>query len=69
VQRDALQPAAEREVDQLDVMHGDVRAGIAAGDPLGELAAGDLLGLQQRAVAVVDVLQALAVATSVRSFL
>ena len=54
---DALQPAAEREVDQLDVMHGDVRAGIAAADPLGELAAADALGLQQRAVAVVDVLQ------------
>ena len=38
-------------------MHGDVGAGIAAGDPLGELAAGDALRLEQRAVAVVDVLQ------------
>ena len=55
-----LQPpvAAEGEVDQLDVMHGDVGAGVAAGDPLGELAAADRLRLQQRAVAVVDVLAA-----------
>ena len=65
----ALQPSAEREVDQLDVMHGDVRAGIAPDDPLGELLAGDLLRLQQRAVAVVDVLAASPSATSVRSFL
>ena len=38
-------------------MDGDVGAGVAAGDPLGELAAADRLRLQQRAVAVVDVLQ------------
>ena len=38
-------------------MDGDVGAGIAAGDPLGELLAGDQFRLQQRAVAVIDVLQ------------
>ncbi len=38
-------------------MDGDVGAGIAAGDPFGELPGGDRLRLQQRAVAVVDVLQ------------
>ena len=53
----ALQPAAEREIDQLDVMHRHVRARIAAGDPFGELPAGDAVRLQQRAIAVVDVRQ------------
>src|SRR5207237_1139390 len=32
-------------------------AGVSPGDPLGELLPGDLPGLQQRAVTVVDVLQ------------
>ena len=57
VTRVELPVRAEREVDQLDVVDGDVGAGVAAGDPLGELAAADRLRLQQRAVAVVDVLQ------------
>ena len=38
-------------------MDGDVGARVAAGDPLGELPAADRLRLQERAVAVVDVLQ------------
>src|SRR5262249_48058623 len=47
----------EREVDQLEVMDGDVGRGVAAGDPFGELAAADRLGFEERAVPVVDVLQ------------
>src|SRR5205814_10592725 len=50
-------PRAEGEVDELDVVNGDVGAGIAAGDPLRELTAADLLGLEQGTVAIVDVLQ------------
>jgi hypothetical protein len=54
---DGLEAAAEREVDELDVVDGDVGAGVAALDPLGELPLGDALGLQEGAVAVVDVLE------------
>ena len=36
----ARQPAAKRKVDELDVMHGDVRSGISPADPFGELARG-----------------------------
>ena len=54
--RGELPGRAEGEVDQLDVMDGDVGRRVAAGDPLGELAAADRLRLQERAVAVVDVL-------------
>ena len=50
-----LPVGAEREVDQFDVVHGHVGAGIAAGDPLGKLTAADLLGFEQGTVAVVDV--------------
>src|SRR5690606_16099504 len=38
---DALQSAAKGEIDQLDVVYGDIRARVAAGDPLGELPARD----------------------------
>ncbi len=48
---------AEREVDQLDVMDGDVGSGVAAHDPLGELPAADRFRLQQGAITVVDVPQ------------
>src|SRR5262249_50279081 len=48
---------AESEVDQLDVMDGDVGSRVAAGNPRGKLNAADLLGLQQRTVTVVDVAQ------------
>ncbi len=55
--RASRQCGPKGKVDQLDVMHGDVGAGIAALNPLGELAAADAFGFQQRAVAVVDVPQ------------
>src|SRR6185437_16484632 len=41
---DGLETAAEGEVDQLDIMAGDVGPGISADDPLRELSAGDALG-------------------------
>src|SRR5262249_6488621 len=47
----------EREVDELEVVDGDVSARVAARNPLGELAAADLFRFEQRAVAVVDVLE------------
>src|SRR5690606_17040478 len=34
---DGLEPSAERKVDQLDVMDGDIGAGVASLDPFGEL--------------------------------
>ena len=52
-----LQPSAEREVDQLQIVDGDIRTGVPSGDPLGELLAGDRLRFEERAVAVVDVLE------------
>ena len=52
----AAQPATESEVNQLDVVHRDIGAGIAAADPLGELARADRFRFQQRAIAVVDML-------------
>src|SRR2546421_2490556 len=48
-------PRAKREVDELDVMHRDIGAGITAGDPLSELAAANLFRFQQGAIPVVDV--------------
>src|SRR5260370_8342697 len=50
-------PRTESEINQLDVMDSHVRARITAGDPGGKLSAADLLGLEQRTIAVVDVLQ------------
>src|SRR5207249_9678962 len=44
-------------VDQLDVMDRDVGAGVSPADPLGELAAADLLRFQKRAITVVDMSQ------------
>ena len=55
--RHAVEPSAEGEIDQFEVMHGHVRAGVAAADPLGKLLTRDLFGLQQRTVSVIDVLQ------------
>ncbi len=54
---DGFQFAAEGEIDELDVMDGDVGAGIAADDPFGELSAGDRFRFEQRAIAGVDVLE------------
>src|SRR6266446_2752623 len=45
------------EVNQLDVVHGDIGARIPALHPFGELAATNLSRLKQGTVAVVDVLQ------------
>ena len=36
---------AESEIDQLDIMHRHIGAGVSPGDPLGKLPAADLLGL------------------------
>src|SRR5262245_3257117 len=44
--RDRLQASAERKIDQLDVMHGDVCSGITSGNPFGELASGNAARLQ-----------------------
>ncbi len=51
--------AAERKVDQFDIVHGHVSAGVAPLNPLGKLLPRYLLWLQQRTVAAVDVLQLL----------
>ena len=51
------QGTSEREVDQRDVVAGDVGAGVAPRDPFGELTPADRLRLEQRGVAVVDVPQ------------
>ena len=48
---------AKGEVDQLQVMHGHICGRVAARNPFRELAAADRLRFQQRAIAVVDVLQ------------
>src|SRR5207302_5536157 len=54
---DARQPPrwTESKVDQLDVVDGNVGARVTPGNPLRELAAADLFGLEQGRVAVVDV--------------
>ena len=52
---DRLQPAAEREVDQLDVVHRHVGARVAPGDPFGELAPRNASRFEQRAIPVVNV--------------
>lgn len=54
---DGFETSAEGEVDEFDVVDGDVGAGVSAGDPFGELLAGDLSGFEERAVAVIDVLE------------
>src|SRR5262245_23031708 len=46
--RDRLQATSKGKVDQLDVVHGDIGAGIASGDPFRELASGNGTRLQQR---------------------
>src|SRR5262249_23604196 len=45
------------EVDELDVVDGNIGAGVAAHDPLGELLPTNLLGFQQGAIPIVDVLE------------
>jgi len=52
-----MPPRTESEINQLDVMDSHVSARITAGDPGGKLSAADLLGFEQGAIAVVDVLQ------------
>lgn len=54
---DGLESTAEGEVDEFDVVDGDVGTGVSSGYPFGELGAGDLAGFEERAVAIVDVLE------------
>ena len=54
---DCFEGAAEGEIDEFDVVDGDVGSGISARDPFGKLRPGDLAGFKERTVTVVDVLE------------